>query len=68
MALLPGDKNYKYNINTKPQPLMLTQESWQQFSATAVKSSSSTSFMPASRRVCKDGQHAAISAITSTEN
>lgn len=47
---------------------MLTQESWQQFSATAVNNSSSTSFIPARRKVFREGQCAAISAITSTEN
>lgn len=58
----------KSRLHTKPQPLMLTRVIWWQFSATAVRSWSSTSFMPASRRTSSEGQLAAISAITSTEN
>lgn len=54
--------------HTKPHPFMLTWVSRRQFSASAVKSSSSTSFIPASRKTLSRGQHAAISVITSTEN
>lgn len=57
-----------YIILTKPHPLMLTRVRWRQFSASAVNSASSTSFMPASRKTLSWGQLAAISVITSTEN
>lgn len=69
MLILNTSPNiFMYILRTNPHPLMLTWESWWQFSAIAVKSASSTSFMPATRKTLREGQLAAISVITSTKN